>query len=45
MSLLKEMELGLCEPCGNYVPTVEIGGDVFCQYCYKAYPDLAEIIR
>ena len=40
-----ELDLGYCEPCGNYVPVVEDEGDLFCQYCFEAYPDLAEPIR
>lgn len=44
MNLFLEMDLAVCEPCGNLVPVVEVEGDIFCQYCYEAYPDLADPI-
>jgi len=40
-----ELGFGYCGPCGNYVPTVEAEGDVFCQYCYSDYPEFAEPVR
>jgi hypothetical protein len=38
------METKFCEACGNYVPTVEVQGDLFCSYEYAEYPDLATIV-
>lgn len=47
--MLNEVEFDLdmeyCEICGNYVPTVEAGGDVYCAYEYAEYPDIATILR
>lgn len=34
----------ICEPCGNAVPTVEVDGDIYCEGCYTAYPELADPI-
>lgn len=33
-----------CEVCGNYVPTVDVDGDVYCAYEYAIYPDIATIV-
>jgi hypothetical protein len=44
MSLLNETELAYCDVCGNYVPTVEDEGDLFCAYEYAEYPDIANIV-
>jgi hypothetical protein len=38
------LELAYCEACGNYVPTVEDEGDLFCAYEYAEYPDIATIV-
>ena len=38
------MSYRMCEPCGNYVPVVHFEGDVYCQYCFEAYPVLADPI-
>lgn len=38
------LEMAFCECCGNYVPTVEDGGDLFCAYEYAEYPDIATIV-
>jgi hypothetical protein len=44
MNLLDETELAYCDVCGNYVPTVEDEGDLFCAYEYAEYPDIANIV-
>lgn len=38
------MSYAICEPCGNSVPTINFEGDVYCQYCFDAYPELADPI-
>jgi hypothetical protein len=43
-NLLNEIDLAYCESCGNYVPTVEDEGDLFCAYEYAEYPDIATIV-
>lgn len=40
-----DLDVEYCEACGNYVPTVEEDGDVFCAYEYAEYPEIATIIR
>jgi hypothetical protein len=44
MNLLKEMDLAYCDVCGNYVPTVEVDGDLLCAYEYAEYPDIANVV-
>lgn len=44
MNLLKEMDLAYCDLCGNYVPTVEVEGDLLCAYEYAEYPDMANVV-
>lgn len=43
--MILDLDLGYCDACGNYVPTIEVDGDVFCKYEYDEYPDIATIIR
>lgn len=38
------MAYRLCPPCDNAVPVIYVEGDGYCQYCYDAYPDLADPI-
>jgi hypothetical protein len=44
MNLLNENEIRYCDCCGNYVPTVNVEGDLFCGYEYMEYPDIANIV-
>ena len=44
MNSLKEMDLAYCDLCGNYVPTVEVEGDLLCAYEYAEYPDMANVV-
>jgi hypothetical protein len=44
METIKDLELAFCEVCGNYVPTVEFEGDLYCAYEYAEYPDIATIV-
>ena len=44
MENLLDLDLAFCECCGNYVPTVEVDGDLFCKYEYDEYPDIATIV-
>ena len=43
-NLLNEMDLAYCDCCGNYVPTVEVDGDLLCAYEYAEYPDIATVV-
>jgi hypothetical protein len=43
-NLLNEMDLAYCDLCGNYVPTVEVDGDLLCAYEYAEYPDIANVV-
>ena len=45
MNLLKEMDLAYCDVCGNYVPTIEIDGDLLCALEYAEYPYNWKIVR
>ncbi len=38
------MSFSKCEPCDNWVPVTFVEGDGYCEYCYDAYPDLADPI-
>ena len=38
------LDMGYCETCGNYVPTVEDEGSLVCAYEYAEYPELATVI-
>ena len=38
------LELYFCDLCGNYVPAVEVEGDLLCAYEYAEYPDIANIV-
>jgi hypothetical protein len=45
MIVIERIEnMEFCEVCGNYVPTVEVDGDVYCAYEYAVYPDIATIV-
>ena len=37
-------DLRYCDCCGNYVPTVEVDGDLLCAYEYEEYPDIANVV-
>jgi hypothetical protein len=39
------LEMGYCETCGNYVPTVEDAGDLLCAYEFADYPEFATVLR
>lgn len=41
----RELDLGYCGPCGNYVTIIEDEGDMFCKSCFETYPEFAEPIR
>ena len=43
-NLLNEMDLAYCDCCGNYVPTVDVDGDLLCAYEYAEYPDIATVV-
>lgn len=43
-NLLNEMELAYCDCCGNYVPTVDVDGDLFCKYEWDEDPEIANIV-
>ena len=43
-NLLNEMELAYCDLCGNYVPTVDVDGDLFCKYEWDEDPEIANIV-
>jgi hypothetical protein len=32
-SVIHDMGLAHCEPCGNYTPFTDKGGDLECLYC------------
>ena len=44
MEKIREMQTEFCEVCGNYVPAVEVDGDLYCGYEYAIYPDIATIV-
>lgn len=43
-NLLNEMDLAYCDCCGNFVPTVDVDGDLLCAYEYAEYPDIATVV-
>ena len=44
MESLKEMGIALCETCDGYVPTTQVGEDVYCAFEYAEYPDIATLV-
>jgi hypothetical protein len=38
------VQMGYCESCGNYVPTVESDGSLVCGYEFADYPELATVV-
>lgn len=42
--MVLDLDLAFCDCCGNYVPTIEVDGDVYCAYEYAEYPDIANIV-
>jgi hypothetical protein len=44
MEMLEDIATEFCDACDNYVPAVEVDGDLYCAYEYAIYPDYATIV-
>lgn len=39
------IDFKFCEIDSNYVPTVEVEGEIACQYCWEAYGEINQVSK